>query len=306
MLRSMSPCALLLLALVLFGADRAAAENDRGPEPQLIQEKAPAVVSLKFVLQISFTMGGQAHEMERSGTALGIVVDPTGLIMVRANAFEARIAPRAPGRGRRGGGGDAATPEINATPTNIRVVVPGEEKEYVGVMGAKDSASGLAFVLVKGLAAGKQFAAADFSKAATPGIGEDLYAVSRLDQGYDHAAFCDRVRVIGKVTKPKPMWIIDERLSYVGLPLYTATGAVAGVVGIQEGVGEGAGTRAFLMPLDSVKRTIASAAKEAERLREEQREAEDEAAAAKKAEEKKDAEKKDDEKKDDEKKDDDK
>lgn len=170
-------------------------------------------------------------------------------------------------------------PNITATPSNIRVALPGQEKEFVGVIAAKDSKSGLAFVMIKDLPASMKLGACDFTKATTPKIGKDLFAVARLGQGFDHAPYCDRVRVLGKVTKPKTMWLLQNRPSFLGMPLYTADGGVAGVYTVQAGVGEGGGSRPFLMPVASVKRTIASAAKEAQRLREELAEdAEDEKA----------------------------
>ncbi len=272
--------ALLLLPLaILLLAQPAPAEEAVGPEEALIQAKAPAIVSMKFVLQITMEMGGRVREIERNGRALGVVVDASGLIMVRSSAFEARMGARGRGGRNRRGGDAGPGPNISATPTNIRVTLPGQEKEHLAIMGAKDSKSGLAFVLIKEVPADLKLTAADFSRAATPKIGQDLFGVSRLGQGFDHAAFCDRIRVTGKVSKPKAMWILPAKAAnFVGLPLHTKGGAVAGVCAIQQGVGEGSGSSTFLMPVESVRKTIASATKEAKRIRAELAEDEEDAA----------------------------
>ncbi len=238
-------------------APSALAEPGDGPHKQLIAAKAPTLVSIKFVLQITFEMGGTQREQERNASTRGVVVDACGLVMVRASAFEARARP--PGRGRGRGGRGGRNFNVTATPTNIRVVFPGSEKEHPAIMGAKDSKFGLAFVLIDGLDEGKKLATVDMSKTAPPRIGQTLYGVTRLDQGFDHAPFCDSVRVLGKVTKPHTMWVISGRGQFVGMPLYTADGAVAGASAIQRGVGEGSSSRPFLLPLDDVRKVVADA-----------------------------------------------
>ncbi len=281
-LRPLSLAAVCVL-LIALAPTAPAADEATTPEARLIEAKAPALVSLKFVLQITMEMGGQVREVERNGTAFGVVVDAGGLVMVRASAFEARMAARG-GRGgrggRRGGDGGGSGPNITATPTNIRVSIPGQEKELVGMIGAKDSKSGLAFVLLKDMPATLKLTAADLTRVATPKIGQHLYGVARLGQGFDHAPYCDQVRILGKVTKPKALWLLQNSPSFLGLPLYTADGSMAGVYTVQSGVGEGGGSRPFLLPVDSVRKTVASAAKEAARIRKELAEAAEDAKAA--------------------------
>ena len=275
--------ALIGLFVLLLASGPANAEDD-GPEARLIETKAASVVNVQFVLEITANRGGRVQELERRVRATGVVVDASGLVMLPAQAFEATVARPRFGRGRRGGRGGSQEPiETTANPTNIRVSFPGDEKEYAAILGAKDSKSGLAFVLIDELGAAKP-TALDTTKTATPRIGQVLFGVSRMNQTYDHAPVCTRSRVTGKITKPRLMWAIEDASRHVGKPLFTADGAVAGVCSIQSSEGRGQG-RMFLLPIESVQKVIvrakASAAKALQEVRE-AREDEEEAAEAEK------------------------
>ena len=53
------------------------------------------------------------------------------------------------------------------TPTNLRVIFAGDEKEYEAILGATDSKLGLAYVLIRDLK-GRTAGAVDLNKAAEP------------------------------------------------------------------------------------------------------------------------------------------
>ena len=128
------------------------------------------------------------------------------------------------------------------------------------------------------MGANKLDGAVDFARTAAPRVEQTLYGVSRLGQGFDHAPWADRVRVLGKASQPHEMWIIGGGNQFVGMPLYTADGAVAGICSLQEGVGTGGGSRVFLLPLEPVQKLIGRAKTAAEKSLAEIREAEAEAA----------------------------
>ncbi len=291
-------CAAALLALA-----PAARAEDVATYEKLMTAKASTVVSVKFVLNVKIMSGGAAMgpPREQSTSASGVVVDASGLIMLPAESL----------------GGDRTVSQrgqqftISARPSNIRVIFPGDTKEYSAVIGAKDSKLGLGFILIRDLA-GKTLTAVDLVTKSEPKTGQSLFSVTRLGQGFDHAPMVQRVRVAGRVTKPRDMWILQGAGNSAGKPLYDAAGAVTGIVVQQEGVGEGAGTRTFLLPLAVALPTIRNSLKkskaELERTLEEEEEAAAEAEdegkdAEKKDGDDKDAEKKAEEKKGDEKKD---
>ena len=280
-MKTLNGRALLLCALAaLVAAPPALADSHEGgtPHARLIESKADAIVSIKFVLTVDF--GGSNREFNRVTT--GVIVDPAGLVMIPANAMQMGFR-----FGRRGGAGP------RTQPTNIRVIFPGSEKEYQAIMGAKDSKLGLAFLLIKDLEDRKP-APVDLSTTVEPKIGGVLYGVSRLSQGFDHAPMCDKVRVIGHTTKPRDLWVLAGGMSFLAEPLYDESGAVAGVVVMQEGVGRGAGSQVCLLPLKIAKATVSRALKESRKELDRILEEEEEAAAEKEDEEaeEKEAEKK--------------
>jgi hypothetical protein len=261
--------ALLASAAALATAGTASAE-DGAVFGRLIEQKAGPVVSVKAVLHVKFSFRGQSQEQEVNATSGGIAVNNAGLVMVPASAFDVNLG----GRGRRGG------MDINVTPSNIRVVFPGDTTEYPSILGAKDSKLGLAFVLIKDLAGKKDLKVLDLEQTVEPKVGDTLYTVRRLGQGFDYAPMCSRVRIAGTVTKPRSMWIVEGAGNDVAMPVYSAEGAVAGIVVSQTGVGEDAATRPFLLPLKVATPTVGSALKKAQEELEAILEAEEEKAEA--------------------------
>jgi hypothetical protein len=243
----------LLGALLLAGP--AAADN---PRQSLIASKAPGVVSVKITAKISGSFGEQAVDQEQNRTTSGVVVDAAGLVLVPADAV---AMPRRFGR---------MGMNIKLTPTSIRVIFPGDETEYEAILGATDTKLGLAYVLIRDLK-GRKAEPLDMSKSVEPAVGDTLYAVTRLGQGFDYAPVCQTASVVGQVSKPRQMWVIDGDAVEEGHPLYNAAGLLAGVMVSQEGVGEGGGTLVFLLPLKtaapSFERGMKAAQKELEDLK---------------------------------------
>lgn len=258
-----------VVACMLLLAVPATAE-DASPQSSLIKSKAGTVVALKYVLNME--RGGRTQE--RNASATGVMIDSSGLVMTPASNFSpaAGVPPalRAMFAAQMRG--------VKATPSNIRIIFPGDEKEHPAILGAKDSKFGLAFILIKDLG-DKKVEALDMLTVAEPKVGDVLYGVSRMGQGFDYAPLCTQVRVIGQVTKPRPMWTLDDASEFTAQPLYNATGAVAGICVYQSGVGEEAATRPFVLPLKVAAATVRMAKKESERALEELLEAEEEAAA---------------------------
>lgn len=279
----------LLLAVGLLVLPTPAHAEDPGVHQTLINAQAPTVVSVKMVLAISGTFRGQSIEQEGNASATGVVVDASGLIMLSADGFGGNARMR------------ALVQDLKVVPTNIRVIFPGDEKEYDAILGAKDTKLGLAFILIKELKE-RTATPVDFSKTAAPTIGQTLYGVTRMGQGFDHAPMCDVVRVTGEITKPRKAWVLAGAGPFGSKPLFDAKGNVAGIVVNQEGVGDNAQSRICLLPLGIAQARIKQSLKASQTALEEALEAEAEAAEAAKEDE--EAKKADDAKDDDAKADD--
>ncbi len=253
-----------------------ASEDDAAVYEQLATAKAGAVVSVKLTLTVNITFQGNAmppRQVNQTGT--GVVVDPAGLVMVPSAIVDVSHMMR---------GMRMEGVESNSVPSDIRIVFPGDTREYAAILGATDSKLGLAFLLIKDLE-GKTPVALDLSRRADPKVGQRLYGVTRLEEGFDHAPVVGQVRVVGTVTKPRDMWVLAGGGENVGEPLYAADGAVAGVVAMQQSVG-GESQRIFLLPLKiavpTMERALKSGQAELERIREEEAEAKAKASAAEK------------------------
>jgi hypothetical protein len=70
----------------------------------------------------------------------------------------------------------------------------------------------------------------DFAAGVEPAVGQEVVAVSRLNQSFDHAAYFELVRVNGEVKKPRQAWVLDGEVSGLGLPVFTTAGEPVGVV----------------------------------------------------------------------------
>lgn len=264
---------LFTLAAALLVLPASVHAEDTAPAPanvhqELIAAKGQSIVSVKMVIALSGSFQGQSIDREIKSTATGIVVDASGLVMLSSENF----SPQLPRRMR------AMLTDLKVVPTNIRVIFPGDEVEYDAILGAKDTKLGLGFVFIKDLK-GRSAAPVDLSKTVTPIVGQTLYGVTRLAQGFDHASMCDTATVVGSLTKPRKVWLLSRAASFNALPLYDASGAAAGVVVNQEGVTDDAGSRVCLLPLGVAKSTIGRSLKAAQDALADALEAEAEAAA---------------------------
>jgi hypothetical protein len=263
-----SLCGLAALASVTLADDGAQAAA-------VLQKRAPSIVTVKIVLKTEIQVMGQQQDQEERIQLQGAVVDPSGLVMFsNASISAAKLQEALSGMmEERGQGGGL---DIKTTPSDIKVVFGNEEQEYAAFLAATDARLDLAFVQVQNLGE-KKLEVVDFPEAATPTIGQSLVAVSRLNEGYDYAAFFETAHVVGEIKKPIPAFIVAGEASGVGLPVFSATGEALGVLTVlasgmkpQGGGGlmmmmGGAGDamesafRAFVVPAKQVKAVIAQA-----------------------------------------------
>lgn len=235
---SLSFCALLTVS-TLSSAPASADEPVKFDAAKFMEAKAPTVVTVKSVLKI--------NDSESNSERSGCVVDPQGVVMLQNWASTRFRSPSS----------------LKVTPTKIRVIFDGDEKEYDAVLGATDSKLGLAFVRVKDLA-GKKITAVDFAAGVEVKLGDELAGVIRTDQGFDYAPYYGTTRVVGQVTKPRSMWIVTGFLPQ-GHPLYTTDGRAAGVIVQQSGATDDGGSRIFLLPAKAVTGVIGLAVKACEK-----------------------------------------
>ena len=250
--------ALVLLATVLLAAPVSRGEEtQQTPEVQLLSARAPTIVSIKLVMNIEIEIQGQQIKREENAAVTGVIVDASGLVMLGNSVLDPNNDPRMAQF--RQFFGDI---KIKSSPSNFRVVFPGNDKEYPAILGARDSKLGLAFLLIKDLE-GHKPAVLDLGKVTEPTVGSTVYMVSRMDQGFDFAPICQTGRVIASLQKPRRMWAVDGLDEHLGQPIYTADGAVAGVMSMQKGVGDEGAAQACALPMEVVQARLKRAQKAA-------------------------------------------
>ena len=207
------------LAAVMTGAGRIAHADDEATQlAGLVNKAAPTVVTLKIVLKSAGSQGaGQEGRIE----VQGVVVDKSGLIMVSNLPFNTSRFMALMGRG---GGA-----ETKSTLTDIKVLFAQEDKEYSAFVAATDTKLDLAFIKIDDLG-DKQITAVDFSGTPSAAIGDRVIAVSRMQKGFDYAPFFASSRISGTIDKPRRAYMIEGGIGEFGLPVYSPTGAVLGVL----------------------------------------------------------------------------
>lgn len=223
-------CAILAMtAAVTTGAN---ALDDDNPYKQLLDDRSTSIVTVKFVMNVTMGGGGGGMDREIPVEIDGIVVSEDGLIMIPGGpmdmANQMRRQFRGRGRGGRGGGGMDDI-EIEASPTDIRVVMGDDFDEHNAVLAAKDSTLNLAFVMLEDTK-DLEIAPIKFDKNAKPQIGDELLGLHRLTEEYDYAPYFGTARVTGHVSQPRPMWCISAPMFSPGVPVFTHTGAFVGIM----------------------------------------------------------------------------
>ena len=213
---------LTLLPALLIGP--ACADDVPAQIQALMAKQAPAIVTVKAVLKIE-TKGGGASQSADSRTEMqGVVVDPSGLVMVSSVSFSPEKMMEMMGIPK-----EAATDGPKITPTDFKVIFEREEKEYPAFLAATDTTLGLTFIQITDLA-GRVPASVTFADTPAPALGDSVYALSRLSKGYDYAPFYESARVSGIIAKPRAALMLEGGISELGLPIFTVSGTPVGVL----------------------------------------------------------------------------
>lgn len=223
--RALAVAALLLSPLL---APSAAAEDEAAVISRVLEARAEAVVAIDAVMRTEFQMGGQGQDDEASVEMNGAVVDPGGLVMVwnsRVSSTRVQEMMELMSSGT-GHGGDF---DLRMTPLSFEVHLPGRDEPVPAFLAASDSRLDVAFLQLEEPPP-EPLAFVDLGQGVEPAAGQPLYAVNRLSGSFDHAPFVETGRVVGRLQKPRPAWIVEGDLQGLGLPVFDAEGRPAGVL----------------------------------------------------------------------------
>jgi S1-C subfamily serine protease len=220
---------LLLLAAAVVALPARAARAD-GPPPYagILDQKAPAVVTIKYVEGSS--------DGDESGEASGVVVDPSGLVMCSAE-------------------------EVPAKPSSVKVLFGNDPTENPAVVVARDTITSLAFLQVLEPPGGKPLPFVDFAQGVEPGLGQSLCGVARLGSGFDYAPVVRRLYVTARLDMPRMLFDFEGDFRGRGLPVFDLSGRPAGVISDQAAVGTDDASEIFVWPVKDVVRSMDAAKK---------------------------------------------
>jgi len=185
----------------------------RDPAYQRLMDKvAPALVSVKFVLKMEGggPFGGGDQEME----AMGVLIEADGLVLVSSMEM----------------GGFMARMGMQATPSDIKVLVGDDTEGVKAKLVSRDTELDQAWVKIDA-APEKPYPVVSLADAATPALGDPLYAVSRMGKFMDRAPIIIEGKLGGMASKPRHLLLGGMSFAgQVGRPVFDGAGKFVGVI----------------------------------------------------------------------------
>ncbi|MCH9649818.1 MAG: serine protease [Deltaproteobacteria bacterium] len=214
---------------------------------RLLEETSPALVTVKFVLQVKFggamseALGGD-QEMDSEVTC--VVIDPKGLILCSNTQFNGyvelmtRLMPE---------GFD-----VSATPKDLKVLVTRpplsagsaaedkpengskpQQEELAASLIVRDSDRDLVWLRIDEPGQ-RPFSYLDLAQGEEGQVGQEVVAVYRLDNYFERTATLAETRIGGITERPRRLYIPSTALSAgLGAPVLDHHGKVVGLTVFQ-------------------------------------------------------------------------
>ena len=133
-----------LCGVALLATTAAPAQDVGAQSAQVLQRRAPSIVTVKIVLKTEINVMGQTQEREERIQVQGAVVDASGLVMFSNSSISAsQLQEALSGMMEDEGQGGL---EIKTDPSDIKVVFGDEDEEFPAALVATDQRLALAFV----------------------------------------------------------------------------------------------------------------------------------------------------------------
>lgn len=209
----------LFAAAFVFVSLSATASATDDSYKALIAKRAPALVTVKFVLKTSM---GAMGEQESESEVTGVMIDPNGLVLcsdTQLGGFMRMLARLMPMMGG----------NINATPTDLKVFVGDDVEGREAELLARDSELDLAWVRIKDPGSEK-FDYLDLSQSVSVSAGQKIVSVRRMSKYFGRTPVVLQGRIGGSTTEPRKLYVPPMEFALAqGLPVYTDTGKLIGV-----------------------------------------------------------------------------
>jgi hypothetical protein len=230
---------------------------DDVPIAARLEAVAPSIVVVRGVLETRWSNGQAGEEDESAIDERGAIVDSRGIVMVQGSSVGGDSAALRRWREQNPGS------TYESTPGRLEVLVAPEMKEHRAVVLLQDSRLDVAFLLVLGLE-GKTLPHVDLAVEGPIRLGDTLVGVTRRARGFDYAPEAKTLYAASRIEKPRVMWAIAGDFAGIGLPVFDLSGKAVGVTLSQETSEESAEDseqETFLLPLESVRKSLDAARK---------------------------------------------
>jgi S1-C subfamily serine protease len=210
-LRLLTAAAGLCVALAL-PAPTALGAGD-SPIATVATKKAPAMVSVKFMMSIS----GMGQDQEREAEAAGLLIDDKGLVLVSNLEI----------------GGALQRGQPSAQAKDIKVLIGDDTEGVPAKVIGRDTELELAWIQLE-KPADKALAFVDLSKGAAVSVGQELVGLDRMNKYYDRAIVGFTTTVGGLAKKPRNLIIPSGgKIEWIGVPVFTGAGEFVGLSVVQ-------------------------------------------------------------------------
>lgn len=177
---------------------------------KLLDDKTPAIVTVKYVLKTKARWGESESEREVTGA----LIAADGLVLCANSQL--------------GGGPWLRGSGSAAIPTDIKILIGDDTEGLDAKLIARDSELDLAWLRV-GEPGEKKLPFISLRNSAKPEIGERIYSVTRLAKYFDRVPVVREARLGGVAQKPRKLFVPSGGSASPGLPVYNAKGQVIGV-----------------------------------------------------------------------------
>ena len=230
-----------------------------------------AVVTVKLVIKMRYSMGGRSDERETKSEVTGTVIDPSGLVVASLFATDPASAAK-----NMAAMDEASGYSMEAEIKDAKILTPdGDEIDAELVL--RDNDLDLAFMRPKEKAE-KPFASVDLKDAGQPQVLDPLIGISRMGKVANrvHGAIVDRVEAV--VEKPRTFYVpagAGMNEASLGAPVFTLDGKIAGIAvlrmvrskGARGMFGGGGNTLMIVLPAADVQEVAEHAPEHAEKTR---------------------------------------
>lgn len=189
----------------------------------LVDSKASAYVTIKFVLKISgggpmmSAMGDQESETE----VTGVMIDPKGVIICSNTQLGGFMSMMKRFAGPMAG-------DMSATPTDIKVLIGDDIDGVDATLIARDTELDLAWIRVNKEGSYQHL---DMSKSTTANVGDPIIAMRRMGRYFARTLVVAEGHIGGITNKPRRLYVPSGNVATgVGLPVYAQGGAVIGIL----------------------------------------------------------------------------